>query len=68
MNKMYNGTVMMNIIKIYRIITYTSFLVTAATCISFHDPESGEKGDFMPLKGFFSSEINVTIRRGKSWI
>ena len=48
MNKLYNGPVMINKLKIYIRNTYTSFLATTATCTSFHDPESGGKGYFMP--------------------
>ena len=48
MKKLYNGTVMMNKLKIYIINTYTSFLAIAETGTMFHDPESGENGCFIP--------------------
>ena len=56
MNKLYNSPVVMNNFKIYIINTYKSFLVTSATCISFHDPESGEKGILCPEKVIFRNK------------
>ena len=48
MNKLYNGLVMINKLKISIRNTWTPFSSTEKPFASFHDPESGEKGYFMP--------------------